>query len=387
MDTTELENIDKDFEDLQLAENFNVEKEYSELNGYEEKRELLEKTKIVRQTWSILEIYQKIKDNKLVLDPDYQRREIWKNDKKTAFIESLYMEIMIPPIYVVEIPGKDVLEEAKYEVVDGKQRLTAINGFIQGKFTLNDKSLEYYADIFGGKTFGEIKEISPEKTNQVLSSVLDIYVITANSPEFTKYDIFARLNKGAEKLKVNEIRRAIYQSDVTAYITGFIEKRLFDDDENPLKEQYVQLFTKNDIKRFEDYGRFYKTIAFYLQSNTDKCVVEGYNSRPRDMINNVLQELQKGSTKLELNTVQVLMEGTIKLLGALSQNPNKDYIIDSCAPFIVGYMDELLSKIEDIENDSEINSTFEKSPATTSNVNKRLERTVIIMKECIDEDI
>lgn len=70
------------------------------------KRNLLQKTKIVRQTWSIAEIYQKIKDKKLILDPDYQRHAIWGNDKKTAFIESLYMEIMIPPIYVVEIPGR-----------------------------------------------------------------------------------------------------------------------------------------------------------------------------------------------------------------------------------------------------------------------------------------
>ena len=111
------------------------------------------------------------------------------------------MEIMIPPIYVVEIPGDDILEETKYEVVDGKQRLTAVMDFIKGSLRLNERNLEYYADIFGGKTFPEIREIEKEKTSQMLSSILDIYVITANSPEFTKYDIFARLNRGAEKLK------------------------------------------------------------------------------------------------------------------------------------------------------------------------------------------
>ncbi len=107
-------------ERLQLAENTEIEQEQKEVveNEFVEKRNLLQKTKIVRQTWSIAEIYQKIKDRKLILDPDYQRRAIWGNDKKTAFIESLYMEIMIPPIYVVEIPGEDILDETKYEVVD-----------------------------------------------------------------------------------------------------------------------------------------------------------------------------------------------------------------------------------------------------------------------------
>ena len=189
-------------ETLQLAENTEIEEDQKEPveNEFAAKRTLLEKTKIVRQTWSIFEIYQKIKDKKLILDPDYQRRAIWSVDKQTAFIESLYMEIMIPPIYVVEIPGEDILEETKYEVVDGKQRLTAVWDFIKGTLRLNERNLEYYADIFGGKTFPEIREIEAEKTSQMLSSILDIYVITANSPEFTKYDIFARLNRGAEKL-------------------------------------------------------------------------------------------------------------------------------------------------------------------------------------------
>lgn len=289
--------VDGREEDLQLAENEYVEDEKNVPNEFENKRMLLKKTKIVKQTWSILEIFQKIKDKKLILDPNYQRREIWKDDKKTAFIESLYMEIMIPPIYVVEIPGDDLLSENKYEVVDGKQRLTAILDFINGKLVLAEKSLEYYKDIFGGKTFLEIKEIDSEQTTQMLSSVLDIYVITANSPEFTKYDIFARLNKGAEKLKVNEIRRAIYRSDVTNTIEEFINERVAQGADSVLKQQYEKLFTENDIKRFEDYGRFYRSLAFYIQSDLSNSIVQSYNSRPRDMINMVLQKIQKGGRK------------------------------------------------------------------------------------------
>ena len=223
-----LESEEQKDEALQLAENMEIEQEQKEKmdNEFVEKRNLLQKTKIVRQTWSIAEIYQKIKDKKLILDPDYQRRAIWGVDKKTAFIESLYMEIMIPPIYVVEIPGEDILDETKYEVVDGKQRLTAIMDFITGALRLSERDLEYYADIFGGKSFMEVRESDAEKTSQMLSSILDIYVITANSPEFTKYDIFARLNRGAEKLKVNEIRRAIYKSKITGLITEFVNEQL-----------------------------------------------------------------------------------------------------------------------------------------------------------------
>ena len=120
--------------DIQLAENENVEIDaiHSDANEFEHKRELLKKTKIVKQTWSILEIFQKIKEGKLLLNPEYQRNVIWDKAKKTAFIESLFMGIIIPPVYVVEIPGDNILEENTYEVVDGKQRLSTIDDFIKG---------------------------------------------------------------------------------------------------------------------------------------------------------------------------------------------------------------------------------------------------------------
>ena len=331
---------------------------------------MLEKTKIVRQTWSIFEIYQKIKDKKLILDPDYQRRAIWSVDKQTAFIESLYMEIMIPPIYVVEIPGEDILEETKYEVVDGKQRLTAVWDFIKGTLRLNERNLEYYADIFGGKTFPEIREIEAEKTSQMLSSILDIYVITANSPEFTKYDIFARLNRGAEKLKVNEIRRAIYKSKVTAWITEFV-----DEQQATNKEYYESIFSQNDVKRYEDYGRLYKSLAFYLRSDIEHGLVTGYNSRPRDMINNVLQEIQKGNVTIDKDILISLLNKTLELRKQFGGVPNADYVIDALVPFI-SLLDEtkLSEKAKEVLDDEEIIATLRKSPATTSNVNARLRR-------------
>ena len=359
-------------ETLQLAENTEIEEDQKEPveNEFAAKRTLLEKTKIVRQTWSIFEIYQKIKDKKLILDPDYQRRAIWSVDKQTAFIESLYMEIMIPPIYVVEIPGEDILEETKYEVVDGKQRLTAVWDFIKGTLRLNERNLEYYADIFGGKTFPEIREIEAEKTSQMLSSILDIYVITANSPEFTKYDIFARLNRGAEKLKVNEIRRAIYKSKVTAWITEFVDEQLATN-----KEYYESIFSQNDVKRYEDYGRLYKSLAFYLRSDIEHGLVTGYNSRPRDMINNVLQEIQKGNVTIDKDILISLLNKTLELRKQFGGVPNADYVIDALVPFI-SLLDEtkLSEKAKEVIDDEEIIATLRKSPATTSNVNARLRR-------------
>lgn len=376
---------EREEEELQLAENDVVEQDQKETlaNEFEVKRGLLQKTKIVRQTWSISEIYQKIKDKKLILDPDYQRNAIWNIEKQTAFIESIYMEIMIPPIYVVEIPGEDILEETKYEVVDGKQRLTAIIEFIRGSYRLSERSLEYYSDIYGTKSFAEIRAEYPEKTSQMLSSILDIYVITANSPEFTKYDIFARLNRGAEKLKVNEIRRAIYRSKTLSQITEYVEKQLKDH-----KADYEFVFSKNDIKRYEDYGRLYRSLAFYVRSNLDDCKVMGYNSRPRDMINTVLQEIQREEAsmgkqleRISDGRLELILDMTIWLRKIFKGEKNADYVIDSIIPFIDRFdlkcNEEL---VKGIIRNTAIKETLEKSPATTSNVDNRIK----ILKKIFD---
>lgn len=363
----EIENLDYNV-NIQLAENEDVDAEEPLLTeDCEKKRELLSLTKIVKQTWSILEIFQKIQKKKLVLSPEYQRNIIWDKAKQTAFIESLFMGIIIPPVYVVEIPGDNILEENIYEVVDGKQRLSTIEKFIQNSFKLEEKSLEYFKDWFAGRDFSTIQSEHSALTNEMLSSVLDIYVITANSPEFTKYDIFSRLNKGAEKLKVNEIRKAIYRSETVRVIDNYVKA-------NVESKQYKMVFTKNDIRRYEDYGRFYRSIAYYLRTDEEKNIVVGYNSRPRDMINDVLYELQVGRKKLSIETVTAIIEQTVQLLLLFDNNSSKQYLVDVCIRFAVLNPQKIVEKSKEITSDTQIIGSLSKSPSTTTNVNLRVKR-------------
>ncbi len=361
-------------DDSQFAENAEIVDEEGNSENFDEKRKLLNQTKIAKQTWSILEIYQKIKSGKLQLSPEYQRRVIWDKKKQTAFIESLFMGIVVPPIYVVEIQGEDILDGTTYEVVDGKQRLSTIDSFVKNELLLDSKALEYYSDWFGNKKFSDIKDLYVELTNEMLSSVLDIYVITANSPEFTKYDIFSRLNKGAEKLKVNEIRKAIYRSSTLKIIDDYVNS-------NVKTDKYKEIFSPNDIKRYEDYGRFYRSIAYYLNTNLESKVVEGYNSRPREMINDVLYNIQKKSIKIEKDKVNDIIENTIKLLEYFKQNTYSQYMVDSCIPFAMKIPEKFWSKIKDVADSEEIKKTLEKSPSTTSKVNLRIELISNILEE------
>ena len=59
--------------------------------------------------------------------PEYQRRQVWDNKKKSRLIESLLMNVPIPPIYLYEI------DYSRYEVMDGQQRLNSIIEFFENR--------------------------------------------------------------------------------------------------------------------------------------------------------------------------------------------------------------------------------------------------------------
>ena len=70
---------------------------------------------------------QMVDDRSVDLQPSFQRRERWSNEKQSALIESFILNIPVPPVYLSED------EYGKYTAIDGKQRLRAISDFMGGR--------------------------------------------------------------------------------------------------------------------------------------------------------------------------------------------------------------------------------------------------------------
>ena len=75
--------------------------------------------------WTVETIYRQIEKGNINLDPKFQRREAWSNERKSKLIESILCNYPIPNVVLAE----DKQRKGKYIVIDGKQRLTAISGF------------------------------------------------------------------------------------------------------------------------------------------------------------------------------------------------------------------------------------------------------------------
>ena len=76
-------------------------------------------------TWRIREFRDQAEEGELVLNPSYQRDSVWNDKMSTALIDSVLRGIPLPSIILNQRKDSD-----KNEIVDGKQRLTAILRFI-----------------------------------------------------------------------------------------------------------------------------------------------------------------------------------------------------------------------------------------------------------------
>lgn len=192
------------------GEIFNLEKENNTLivmsdNEINEKYKRGEIRIVTEQArYPVKSIPEMLKSGDYKLNPEYQRRNRWSNDRKSRLIESFIMNVPLPPIFLYEY------EYSKYEVMDGLQRLSSINDFYKNEFQL--EGLEYWREL-NGKKYSELpSEIQKGIDRRYISSIvlLEETAKTLEEAEELKQIVFERLNSGGEKLTPQETRNALY---------------------------------------------------------------------------------------------------------------------------------------------------------------------------------
>ncbi len=185
--------------------------------------------------------YEK-KDKRLQLSPSYQRGNVWNTKQKSELIESILMGIPLPIMYFFQ----DSI--GVKQVVDGKQRLTALFEFMDDKFALSE--LNILKDL-KGKKFSDLNGLEQGKIEDYK---IPINVIKPPTPDRIKFDIFDRVNRGGTRLNNQEMRNAIYQGRATELL------------EVLKNNQDFKKATDNSIrsKVMKDRYIILRFIAFYL---------------------------------------------------------------------------------------------------------------------------
>lgn len=151
--------------------------------------------------WTISALRDKLDRGQLDLQPKFQREYVWnvRPELPSRLIESLLLEIPIPPIYF----GK--VADGRLEIIDGQQRLTTLVNFVSNKFPL--RGLHRMASL-NHKFF---KDLSKQHQEKILDTPIRSIVIDAGANTELKYEIFERLNRGSMVLNEQELRNCVYR--------------------------------------------------------------------------------------------------------------------------------------------------------------------------------
>jgi hypothetical protein len=164
--------------------------------------EKIEKVRTRSLDLSFNEILDMISNGELTINPDYQRLFRWSEGKQSRFIESLILEMPIPPIFVIE------KSEGSYELIDGLQRISSYLHF-RGKHP--EKGEGHFLQLSECDIVHELNGLSFSQLPKSLEiklkrNFIRVEILRKESDSRLRYYMFKRLNTGGEILSDQEIR-------------------------------------------------------------------------------------------------------------------------------------------------------------------------------------
>ena len=256
--------------------------------------------------FSVFEYIRKVNDGKIVMNPDFQRNEVWTIEQKSQLIESTMLEIPIPAFYM----KKDA--QGRLIVVDGLQRTLALRGFLNDSFRLY--GLNALSKV-NGYTCSEMRK--DEKLSNLITRVEDkqllFYVISKDTPMSIVYDIFNRINTGGTKLERQEIRNCIFIGHSTRLLKELSGESVFK----------KAIDGGISAKRMKDREAALRCIAFTILDYK-----KSYYRSMDDFLERSMRKINKLST-VEVEDIKKrflkIMEQTLRVFGTSNFRIPSDY--------------------------------------------------------------
>ena len=164
--------------------------------------------------------------NELLLQPKFQRRDVWSDKARSYLMDTIIRGKPIPKIYMRQDLNPKT-KRAVREIVDGQQRLNTVLTFLKDGFKISRS----HHETFGGKTFSGL-DSATQRDILKYEFVVDLL---QDMPDSEVFNVFARLNTYPEKLKAQELRNSQWFGDFKScvyllaeeFTTFFIGNKIF----------------------------------------------------------------------------------------------------------------------------------------------------------------
>lgn len=200
--------------------------------------------------YSVATFLELSETNRLEIQPDFQRKEVWSKSAKIMLIDSILWNVPMPKI-LVQALIRD--KKSHMIVIDGQQRLTAILGFLRDEYVLD-------APYEGPYFLKKFSQLPKEIQYKILSYKLDVNEIASTDPEVIR-DIYSRVNKYNVQLTRQELRRADYPGDFLRVSEQLAADKFFEDN---------RVFTYANSKRMGDVEFVSELLMLLLSGPQEK---------------------------------------------------------------------------------------------------------------------
>lgn len=324
--------------------------------------------------------YDIYRRNLLNLDPPYQRRSVWNQSFKDFFIDTLLLNYPAPALFLYEEINQN--GSAKYNVVDGKQRLSTIFDFVENRFPISDNAS--YNEL-RGRYFEELdNEVKIRFWNY---SFLVEYL--PSSDENIINNIFDRINRNVARLTSQELRHAKFSGifiSTVEELTDYVNDRFYNSFPRIASQSRKQMKDVELIAQIllmiEEGPRGYTSddldIAFAIRDSEwpEIDYVKGVFIQVVELLSEIFNLDQENIIK---NSRLSNQADYYSLIGAISENIKEDIFIP-----VNQYYDKLRNFIQIIEDEEarnerpEIEHYYQNARVATNRTSARKDRVSIL---------
>ncbi len=223
------------------------------------------------------------------VSPVYQRRLRWDIEKKSKLIESFLVNIPVPPVFLYET------EFARYEVMDGQQRLSTIREFFSNEFALD--RIDILTELTGKRYHQLPLVVKAGLERRALGAIVLLKESTQSDETamWLRQKVFERLNTGGIRLNAQEVRNCLQAGPFNDLLHELARSSLFTkvwgippQDPNKETSPSARLAQNPLYMRMADNEivlRFFalldpQFIAWGMKATLDRCMKDHENASP-----------------------------------------------------------------------------------------------------------
>lgn len=255
--------------------------------------------------WTIETILRQLEKGNINLNPGFQRRDAWRSQGKSEFIESAILQLPIPQIILAESREKE--KRGTFIVIDGKQRLLTLAQFASGLSEYKNDNFQRFGNLsilksLNGISFEKFhseKEYASYKNNFENCSIRTIIIRNWENENFL-YQVFLRTNTGSVKLSPQELRQALIPGQFSKWIderagSSRALKDILRKDEPDFRMRDIELMLR--FLALSDYLREYDGNLKRFLDNSARKFNSNFDVK---FLNNKAEQLEAAHEKTKL---------------------------------------------------------------------------------------